>query len=96
MENNKHNLFKRMVSIGQMPINEKKENYIEKSINEAEVPSGDFVNDLQNLFYKYGYFITPEDRYVGLEIKKIDENEKEFNSLLDNIHDVWSKISLPW
>jgi len=85
--NNKKKLLERMGSIGEMPINE--------NINE-EVPGGDLVNDLQNLFYKHGYFFKPTDPATPIVFKKIDENQGEFNELMEVLSQQWNQISLPF
>jgi len=67
---------------------------VDNNINE-DVPSGDLVNEIQNLLYKYGYF--PMTYKTGrIEFIKIDDDPIMFDVYINELERAWNEISLPF
>ena len=84
----KKKLFERMNSIGEMPMNE--------NINEQVPHSGQFYDDLKNVFEKYGYYLAGDDPYVGVSPVKIEGNEESYQESMEDLAEAINKIGLPW
>ena len=68
---------------------------IQQPVKEEAPLAGNLVNDLQNLYYKYGVF--PIQHMDGVtRFVNIDDNQDAFNNMISNLEDSWNESNLPY